>query len=193
MLYKIFWGIRALLYKPFFKRMGYLSYLGKPIFLHGTKKTTIGNKVRIYPHSRIETHGDTGHITIEDNCSIGQNFHIISSGGITIEKNTLISFDVMITDTDHDYHEINIPVPEQNLIIKKTHIGSNCFIGSSAKIQAGTILGKQCVVGANAVVRGTFPDYSVIVGIPAKIVKRYNESSGKWEKTNAKGEFTNEI
>lgn len=63
----------------------------------------------------------------------------------------------------------------------------------SAVIQAGTILGKQCIVGANAVVRGHFPPYCVIVGVPARIVKRYDEKSGAWKKTNSKGEFINEI
>ena len=56
-------------------------------------------------------------------------------------------------------------------------------------IQAGTILGKQCIVGANSVVRGTFPDYCVIVGAPARIVKRYDEPSKQWRKTDSKGKF----
>lgn len=47
-------------------------------------------------------------------------------------------------------------------------------------IQAGTILGEQCIVGANSVVRGTFPDYCVIAGVPAKIIKIYNKESGEW-------------
>lgn len=63
----------------------------------------------------------------------------------------------------------------------------------SAVIQAGTILGKQCIVGSNAVVRGHFPDYCVIVGVPARIVKRYDDKSGVWKKTNNKGEFLDEI
>jgi len=49
-------------------------------------------------------------------------------------------------------------------------------------IQAGTVLGKQCIVGANSVVRGVFPDYSVIAGVPARIIKRFNFDKNKWEK-----------
>jgi acetyltransferase-like isoleucine patch superfamily enzyme len=96
-------------------------------------------------------------------------------------------------DTDHEYQDLSMSVGKQPLMIKKTQIGENCFIGSGAKIQAGTILGRHCVVGSNAVVRGTFPDYSVIVGAPARIVKRYDEKSQKWKKTNNKGEFIDEI
>ena len=51
-----------------------------------------------------------------------------------------------------------------------------------AAIMPGTVLGKQCVVGANSVVKGTFPDYCVIVGSPAKIVKKYNQQTHIWEK-----------
>ena len=67
-------------------------------------------------------------------------------------------------------------------MVKETTIGENCFIGMGAAIMPGTVLGKQCVVGANSVVKGTFPDYCVIVGSPAKIVKKYNQHTQIWEK-----------
>ena len=78
---------------------------------------------------------------------------------------------------------------EQPNEIQETQMGENCFIGYGAVIQAGTILGKQCIVGANAVVHGHFPDYSVIVGVPARIVKRYDIQSQTWQKTDNKGNF----
>jgi acetyltransferase-like isoleucine patch superfamily enzyme len=78
---------------------------------------------------------------------------------------------------------------DQEHIISKTEIGENCYIGFGVVIQAGTTLGRQCVVGANSVVKGSFPDFSVIVGAPGRVVKRYNTESEKWEKTDNKGEF----
>lgn len=45
------------------------------------------------------------------------------------------------------------------------------------------------MIGANAVVTHDIPDYSVAVGIPAKIIKRYNQESGKWERTDPDGSF----
>lgn len=50
-----------------------------------------------------------------------------------------------------------------------------------AKILAGTVLGKQCIVGSSLVVMGEFPDYSVIVRSPARVVKRYNAQNKCWE------------
>ena len=68
------------------------------------------------------------------------------------------------------------------MIVKDTIIGENCFIGYGVAIQAGTKLGKQCIVGANAVVRGDFPDYSVIAGVPAKIIRKYNFDTKTWDR-----------
>jgi acetyltransferase-like isoleucine patch superfamily enzyme len=180
---KYFWAIRAIIYKTQFEKVGKLSYIGKPICLEGKKGIKIGEKVRIYPGARIETYGAEGSIYIKDNVSIGQNFHITSSNcELVIGEDTTISGNVFITNIDHDYKEIGIHILKQNFLTKETRIGENCFIGYGVAIQAGTILGKQCIVGANSVVRGEFPDYSVIVGVPAKVIKRYNPDSGEWEK-----------
>ncbi len=187
-MYKFFWVIRAFLYKPFFKNIGYLSYIGKPVFLHGISRVSLGKRVRIFPGARIETH-NKGSIVIHDDVGIGQNLHIISGGALSIGKKTIISAEVFINDMDNEYEEIGKNILEQRFIVNKTKIGEYCFIGIGAKIMSGTILGKQYIVGANSVVKGSFPDYSVIVGAPAKIVKRYNKKDGIWQKTNNKGEF----
>ena len=193
MIFKIFWILRGLIYKPFFGKFGLPSYIGKPVFIGNFKRIFTGKRVRIFPGARIEVIGDDASIVFEENISIGQNLHITSASQLVIGKNTTILESVMITNIDHDYQEIDKHILEQKHIITETKIGENCFIGYGAVIQAGTILGKQCIVGANAVVRGHFPDYCVIVGVPAKIVKRYDALSGIWKKTNSKGEFLDEI
>lgn len=195
MIFKIFWILRGLLYKPFFGKYALPSYIGKPIFIGNFKRIFIGKRVRIFPGARIEIVDNQSSIVFEDNISIGQNLHIISGGEqeLRIGKNTTFSANVFATNIDHQYDEINKHILEQPLVSAKTHIGENCFIGYGAVIQAGTVLGKQCIVGANAVVRGHFPDYCVIVGVPARIVKRYDEKNKIWKKTNNKGEFLDEI
>lgn len=189
MWYKFFWVFRAIFYKLFFKSIGFPSYIGKPLFLLGVNKISLGKKVRIYPLCRMEVHGEESEIIIKDNVSIGQGFHIISGGRLIIESGVLMAPNVFVNNMDNDYHEIDVPVFDQKQIVKKTHIGENCFIGIGAKIQAGTILGKQCIVGASAVVKGVFPDYCVIVGNPARIIKRFDIKSEEWKKTDKNGEF----
>jgi acetyltransferase-like isoleucine patch superfamily enzyme len=51
-------------------------------------------------------------------------------------------------------------------------------------IQAGTILGEQCIVGAGAIVKGKFDDFSVIVGNPAKVIKQYDKKTKQWIRIN---------
>ncbi|MFW0743015.1 acyltransferase [Aliarcobacter butzleri] len=195
MIFKIFWILRGLVYKPFFGKFGFPSYIGKPAFIGNFRRVFIGKRVRIFPGARMEVIDKNSSIILENNISIAQNLHIISGGNqeLRICKNTTFSANVFITNVDHEYQDIDVHIMEQKLIFNKTQIGENCFIGYGAVIQAGTILGKQCIVGANAVVRGHFPDYCVIVGAPALIVKRYDKKSGVWKKTNSKGEFINEI
>lgn len=190
MLYKLYWGIITICYAPFFKKISFPSHIGVPIFTFGIKRVTIGKRVRIFPGLRIETHKE-GLIIFEDGVSIGQNFHITSAGNLIIRKNTTILGNVFVTNIDHEYTEIGTHILDQPMIIKETSIGENCFIGYGVAIQAGTILGKHCVVGASSVVRGSYPDYSVIVGIPARVVKRFNIETKKWEKTNQDGSFIN--
>ncbi len=183
-------------YKLFFQNIGHNTRIHSPLLIRYPQNISIGKNVFIREGIRIEAIVNRDRFTnihIGDNTSIEQNCHITGGGELIIGNNIVMAYGAMITDIDHEYREIEINILKQPLIIRKTIIGDNCFIGSGAKIQAGTILGKQCIVGTNAVVRGIFPDYCVIVGAPAKIVKRYNPKTEKWEKTNAKGEFLDEV
>ena len=184
MIYKIFWILRAIVYKPFFKKFLLPSYIGKPIFLMGINKISLGKRVRIYPNARMEVHGKEAEIIIEDNVGIGQNFHIISGGKLKISTGTTIAPNVFINNMDNDYQEIGVPILEQKEIVKETTIGKNCFIGYGAVIQAGTTLGEQCIVGAGAIVKGKYDDFSVIVGNPAKVIKQYDKKTKQWIRIN---------
>jgi acetyltransferase-like isoleucine patch superfamily enzyme len=179
--YKLRWGFRALIYKLFFGGLKLPGYIGRPVFLLGCKRAFFASRVRIFPDMRLEVHGK-GRLNICEDVSIGQGFHVICAGDLEIGRGTVISAFVMITDMDHEYLDIHKSVAQQPLINRKTAIGENCFIGMGARIQAGTILGRHCVVGTNAVVRGVYPDYSVIVGSPGKVVKKYIPEKRMWER-----------
>lgn len=179
---KILWGIRAIIYKIKLGSIGLPSYFGKPLYIEKFSNLYCGKRVRIYPGLRFES-VEKGKLNIGSNVSIGQNVHLVSYKEIlNVGDNVTISGNVLITNCDHSYTDIEKSVLEQELIFKDTRIGDGCFIGYGAIIQAGTILGKHCIVGANSVVRGIFPDYSVIVGSPAKIIKKFNIEKQIWEK-----------
>ncbi|WP_261835813.1 acyltransferase [Vibrio ishigakensis] len=163
-----------------FGKFGYFSYLGKPMFISGHRNLYFDSHVRIFPNCRIESLG--GRVLVGSNTSIGHNLHMISSNCIYISENTTLSANVFISDTDHSYSIIGQHIMEQPHEIKEVSIGRNSFIGYGAVILPGTILGEQCVVGANSVVRGKFPSFAVIAGNPAKIIKRYDQEKDKWIK-----------
>ena len=88
---------------------------------------------------------------------------------------------MFINDIDIDYSKLGVSIMEQKQIVKKTVIGDSCFIGYGSSLQAGSELGKNVIVGANSLVKGKFPDFCVIGGVPAKILKTFNHNTNKWE------------
>lgn len=181
-LYKFFWTLRYFVFKLVLGKCKGIGYLGKPIFICGPKNIILGKNTRILPNWRMETH-NKGIINIGNNVSAGQGLHITSSvNQLSIGDGTIISANVCITNIDHDYSNINESIAIQQLLPSETRLGQNCFIGFGVMIQAGSILGKHCIVGANSVVKGTFPDYCVIVGSPAKVVKKFCFEKKCWIK-----------
>lgn len=121
-------------------------------------------------------------LEIKDGAVIGNYNHIYATSSIIIEEKVLTADKVYISDCSHRYENPMIPIIDQGvkqlpdiIIGKGSWIGENvCIIGAS--------IGKNCVIGANSVVTHNIPDYSIAVGIPAKVIKRYNFKTNKWER-----------
>ncbi len=154
-------------------------------FIQTGRNVIIFKNCRIEGVSRYESKTYTPSIILHNGVSIQQNCHITCAEKIEIGENTAIASNVTITDIDHPYTDINLPIERQELSVKPVKIGKDCKIYNNAVILQGTTIGNHCVVGANAVVKGSFPDYSIIVGVPARTVKRYDSRTGEWVKTNS--------
>ena len=158
---------------------------------------SLGENVRIFKNCRIEgvvkynKINFNPHIQIENNVSIQQNLHLTCANSIVIGGNTAIASNVTITDIHHQYENIKIPIESQDILVQQVKIGENCKIYNNAVILPGCKIGNHVTVGANSVVAIEIPDYSVVVGSPAKIVKRYNFKTKLWDKTNPDGTFLN--
>ena len=191
------WGrlFTRLIHARRLKACGRGSIVQRPLFWT-PEFIELGQKVFIWPGVRIEAVDIYGNerygpcIRIGDRCSFQQNCHVTFASTLEIGEGTAIMYGVLVTDIDHEYTEIGVPALQQAIDVKRTRIGDNCFIGAGAKIQAGTRLGNHYIVGTNAVVRGTFPDYCVIAGVPARILKRREPETGTWRKTDAEGRFS---
>ena len=90
-----------------------------------------------------------------------------------IGEKVLLSPNVYITDCDHEYRNINVPVLDQGIVQRgqKVSIGEGSYIGINAVIVGNVKIGKHCVVGANSVVTKDVPDYCVAVVSPARVIK----------------------
>jgi acetyltransferase-like isoleucine patch superfamily enzyme len=175
----------ALLTKRRLRACGPRSIVEHPLFWT-PEWISLGSNCHIWPFARIEGISRYGnqlfspHIIIGDNVGIHQNCHITAASVLVIGNNVNVLCGVVITDIDHSFVDLNVNFANQSITVKDTYIGDNCFIGAGAIILAGTKLGANCIVGANAVVRGSFPSGTMLAGIPASIVKRYDEDSKSW-------------
>ena len=156
-------------------------YIGRNVHIVNGKNLHLGSNVSIRPDCDIFADGC---IKIGDNCDIGTRNRL--NGDIYIEDSVLIGFDNYISSNDHCYKDINVPIMYQGAYMpnKNNHselrIGSGSWIGTHVAIIGDVHIGKNCVIGANAVVLYDIPDYCEAVGNPAKVVKRYDFKTNKW-------------
>lgn len=160
-----------------FNKKGASLKIGKNVII---KSSFLSNLVGLYSRTIIVTRSSEAKIVIGDNVGIS-GATIYARKGIYIGENTCIGGNCKILD--NDFHPIEVELRNKllfdanggnsNLIpSKEIKIGKNCFLGCNSIILKGTVLGDGCVVGAGAVVAGKFEDNCVIVGNPAKVIKR---------------------
>jgi acetyltransferase-like isoleucine patch superfamily enzyme len=85
---------------------------------------------------------------------------------------------VYITDQNHGYENVKIPISQQTQTERPVSIGDGSWLGAGVVILPGATIGKHVAIGANSVVTGSLPDYCVAVGAPARIIRQYSSSSG---------------
>ena len=83
-----------------------------------------------------------------------------------------------ITDQNHGYENIDEPIGRQLWKNAPVRIGAGCWLGHGSIILPGTTIGRHVVVAAGSVVRGEIPEYCVVAGAPARIVRRYEPDRG---------------
>lgn len=186
--------VTATLHARRLRSVGAGAIVQKPLFWT-PEFIELGERVLIWPGCRIEAvdrYGDrvfTPSIRFGDDVSLQQFCHVVIASDLEIGADTTVSSNVFITDSDHGYETPDRNVLQQPLIVRRTTIGRSCFLGVGVRILAGSHLGDHCVVAANSVVRGAFPDHCVIAGAPARIIRRFDADAGEWRRTDAGGHF----
>lgn len=170
-----------LLSQRFSKRINSVDrqILFAPVYAKGYKYITIGRNFSAGPGFRIEcwdrymNFSYNPSIVIGNNVSFNYNCHIGAINRISIGDNVLVGSNVLITDHGHGSSEdIDIPPSKRPLYSKgPIVIEENVWIGECVAILPGVTVGRNSIIGANAVVTKDIPPYSIVGGNPAKVIK----------------------
>ncbi len=117
-------------------------------------------------------------VRIGDRCLIGKGTGIVGHFSIEIGDDVWTGHHVYITDQNHGYEDVTRPISQQTQPERPVRIGDGSWIGHGAVILPGSIIGRHVTIGANSVVSGEIPDFSVAVGSPARVIRRHIEGQG---------------
>jgi len=168
-----------------FAKCGANGKIGRPLSIIGGKYIFVGDNFSVGDFARIEVfdyHNGVRfqpRVEIGDNVSINNNLHLGCINRIVIEDNVLIASDVYISDHAHgrrDYRDICQP-PSERIIQSKgpVYIQNNSWVGEKVTILPGVTIGKYAIVGAGSVLTKDVPDFCIVSGNPARIIRRITE------------------
>jgi acetyltransferase-like isoleucine patch superfamily enzyme len=130
----------------------------------------IGNGVFIGRNTILSC--KNGDIELSDNVNIGFNCEIFSASKVKLSENTLLAAYCYLIGGDHDFNRTDISVLEQYRSSKGIMLGEGVWLGAGVKVMDGVKIGKHSIVGTGAVVTKPIEEYSVAMGVPAKVVRQ---------------------
>jgi acetyltransferase-like isoleucine patch superfamily enzyme len=123
-------------------------------------------------------------IQMDEGCKVGRRCVISGINRIHFERNVVFAPNVLIMDHNHAFEDVNIPIRHQGVTRGgRIRIEEGCWIGYGVAIvcnKGELVIGKNSVVGANAVVTRSVAPNSVVAGNPARVVKQFDSSTGEW-------------
>jgi acetyltransferase-like isoleucine patch superfamily enzyme len=178
-----------------FRRCGSGTRISPPFRFANLSRISLGENVMIHRDCWIHVlaipGGDqnSGEIVIQSNAGIGMGATISAIRRILIGEHVILARNVYISDHRHAFEDMNVPIALQGIAkVAEVEIGASTWIGQNACVLPGVRIGKHCVVGSNSVVTHDLPDFCVAAGVPAKVIKRYNEGTRRWEKVSSTSE-----
>ena len=111
-------------------------------------------------------------ISVGDRCLIGKGSGIVGHLEIRIGNDVWTGHHVYITDQNHGYDNLDLPISKQVMPEKPVSIGDGSWLGHGSVVLPGAQIGKHVVVAANSVVTGSLPDNCVAAGVPARVIKQ---------------------
>jgi acetyltransferase-like isoleucine patch superfamily enzyme len=142
----------------------FLSFRGE-----GNQALRIGNEVLLGRFSQVKIRG--GNMTLGDKISLGPFCYLGTTSTLNIGDHCLIGTNSFIGGIQHGYSDPTKPIAEQQLSQRGgIHIGTDVWIGAHAVVNDGVSIGDGAIVGANAVVTKDVPAFTLVAGVPAKVL-----------------------
>ena len=161
-----------------------------PMSLFGTRSMHIGEGTMIgracslgVGYGPDDVNAPERGLVIGARCVVGARATITAHESVMIGDDVWFGQDVYISDANHGYQDPDTPIGLQFGRHDPVEIGAGSWIGRGAVILPGARIGRNVVVGAGSVVRGEIGDHCVVVGAPAKVVRRLEPGRG-WVSTS---------
>jgi acetyltransferase-like isoleucine patch superfamily enzyme len=164
-----------------FASFGADSILHRPDWISHPEKIEIGSSVLMFHGLWLAAEQPAWQrpgaaIRIGDHVGVRPYCTISAAASVTIEDGVVISAFTTIIDSDHTFADGRPNVMHNPLVSTPVRVGEGTWIGERVAVLRGSDIGRCCIIGANSVVRGTIPDYSIAVGAPARVVGSTKES-----------------
>lgn len=159
-----------------------------PFYIRGRRNIDLGSNLTTGVGVRIDAFnsGTKKVVHIGSGVQINDYVHIGAIEDITIGDDVLIASRVFITDHNHgDFNSqcdptVMMPPSQRPLSSRPVHIEQSVWIGENVCILPGVTIGRNAVIGAGAVVTKSVPSWSLVVGNPAVVIKKYDQATRKW-------------
>lgn len=193
-----FWmAVRGLLRKPFLGKSGWILFIGRHVkmkcsqnirigngstissycYINGMCRggVNIGNSFSLRRNSTIECTGiikELGEgIIVGDGVGISQGAFISVRGNVRIGNDVIIGPNFTLIAENHTWLDIDTPIRKQGTKRKGITIGDNVWIGANVTVLDGVTIGTGAIIAAGAVVDNNVDDFSIVGGIPARLIK----------------------
>jgi acetyltransferase-like isoleucine patch superfamily enzyme len=157
------------------------------VALYGEAYMRIGRDVIVGPYCTLSAGVMPGHVpdqdpvvTIGDGVLIGRGSGIVGHRSVSIGDGVFTGHHVYVTDANHGYEDVAETIGRQFAPPRPVAVGAGSWLGHGSVVLPGATVGEHVAVGAGSVVTGDLPSYSVAVGNPARVIRRYDTERAEW-------------
>jgi acetyltransferase-like isoleucine patch superfamily enzyme len=149
-----------------------MVYLGKGVELSARKgygRIVLGRWVHLGDGNRLRAHEGT--LRIGDKTVLGRENTLNGYLDLHVGARCIVADWVYVCDFDHRFDEVDLPIKDQGIVKTPVRIGDDVWLGVKSSVLRGADVGEGTVVAAHAVVRGPVPPFSVVAGVPGRVVR----------------------